>query len=166
MKDPHFERAVVLLCQHDDDGAIGLVINRETPIPMGDVMRGMKLPVPPHADAPIWWGGPVSHRTGFVLWRGQADDDEGWTLGGDVAVSPSADRLLRLLDMGVHFQLCLGYAGWAAAQLDAEIERGSWLFADIDSDIVFDTPLPERYTRALGLLGLTPQTVWMQPVNE
>lgn len=166
MRDPNFERTVILLCQHDEDGALGLVINRDGPASLGAVAEGMSLPRPARGDAPTWWGGPVGKGTGFVLWRGEAADDEGWTLGDRVAVSLSADRLTALLQGTERFHLCLGYAGWGPGQLDEEIERGSWIYADVDAALVFEVPLPERYGRALASLGLSPETVWMTPIDE
>ena len=166
MRDPNFERAVVLLCQHDEDGALGLVINRDGPVHIGSVVQGMDLPAPVNARTPTWLGGPVGRGTGFVVWRGQSDDDEGWTLAGQIAVSQSVDRLTQLITDGQDFRLALGYAGWSSQQLDAEIAQGGWLYTDADAELVFTTPMAERYGAALALLGLTPQTVWMQPIYE
>ena len=129
MRDPYFERAVVLLCQHNDDGALGLVINKDGPVPIGAVLRSMSMSRGSENDAPTWWGGPVGPSTGFVIWRGQVHSDEGWTLAGEIAVSPSVDRLTRLVDEGTPFHLCLGYSGWSPEQLEDEIAHGSWLYA-------------------------------------
>lgn len=166
MHDQWFERTVVLLCQHDDEGALGLVINRDGPVTIGDVLERMDLSPEGSPDQPTWWGGPVGTGAGFVLWRGKADSDEGWTLGVDVAISPSAERLTALVQSGQRFQLALGYAGWGPGQLEDEVERGSWLHADVDADLVFDTPMDARYDHALALLGLTPHTVVMDPISE
>ncbi|MCK6507352.1 YqgE/AlgH family protein [Myxococcota bacterium] len=165
MKDRWFERTVVLLCQHDEDGALGLVINRDGPVTVGDVLERMDLSGG-GPDRPTWWGGPVGKGAGFVLWRGQAEVEEGWTLGREVAVSPSAERLTRLVVEGHRFQLALGYAGWGPGQLDEEIERGSWLLAEVDPAVVFDTPMEQRYDQALATLGLTAHTVVMDPISE
>jgi len=166
MHDRFFEKAVVLLCQHDENGALGLIINRDGNVSLDEVLARLELSPATRGEAPTWWGGPVGTATGFVIWRGIVDPDEGWNLGHEVAVSPSAHWLGELIKGKRPFNLCLGYAGWGPGQLDGEIESGSWLFADIDPTIVFDTPLPERWTQALLLLGLTPQTVWMTPVDE
>lgn len=166
MKDRWFEGTVVLLCQHDDDGALGLVINRDGPVTIGEVLERMDLEGDPTADRTTWWGGPVGSGAGFVLWRGQALEHEGWTLGGEIAVSPSVERLDDLVRTRTRFHLALGYAGWGPGQLEDEIEHGSWLVADALPDLVFDTPLEDRYQVALALLGLTPHTVWMDPISE
>jgi putative transcriptional regulator len=167
MKDHWFEQAVVLLCQFSSEGALGLVVNKDGPVSIGDVVERLDLQVPTSRGlGQTWWGGPVETGAGFVVWRGRVEGDEGWNVGDDVAVSPSAECLGRLLTGGSAFHLCLGYAGWAPGQLDHEIQTGSWLFADLDSSILFDTPLPQRWDRALGLLGLSRDTVWMKPVDE
>ncbi len=166
MRDPHFERAVVLLCQHDEEGALGLIINRDGPITLGMVAEQMKLAAPASPQSPTWWGGPVGPGTGFVVWSGPGDEDEGWNPAPGIWVSLSSARLAELFGAGERFFLCLGYAGWGAGQLDAEIERGSWIVTDIDPAVLFEVPLPERYTRALALLGLSADTVWMTPIDE
>lgn len=166
MRDPNFERTVVLLCQHNDEGALGLVINRAGVVAIEEVLEGMELGPGGRAGVPTWWGGPVGRETGFVIWRGDVPRDEGWTLAGEIAVSPSVDRLTSLIQSGQPFFLCLGYAGWSPEQLEREIERGSWLYSDPDPSVVFEIPLDARYDTALALLGLKSDTVWMQPVDE
>ena len=170
MRDPWFERSLVLLCQHNEEGALGLIINREGDVDLqevvdrltedhgefGDLLDGAKK---------TWWGGPVGDGAGFVLFPGVVNDGEGWNVG-PVAVSPSLERLAELIRHGAAFELCLGYAGWGPGQLAEEIESGSWLAADIDPKIVFDTPFEQRYEKALAQIGLTPETIWMQPINE
>jgi putative transcriptional regulator len=165
MRDPNFERTVVLLCQHDGEGAIGLVINRDGPIPVGAVLQRLNMLSGRGGDTPTWWGGPVGPGTGFVLWRGHEDVEEGWSLGG-VMVSPSAERLRQLVEARDRFHLCLGYAGWGPGQLDTEISSGSWIYTEVDPALVFEVPQPERYREALASLGLTPETVWMTPIDE
>ena len=82
-----------------------------------------------------------------------------------MAISPSAARLRQLVTQQTPFFLCLGYAGWGAGQLDAEIETGSWLYTEVDPGILFEVPLEERYERALATLGLTAEMVWMKPLD-
>lgn len=163
MRDPFFERAVVLLCEYNDDGAIGLVVNRPSPVSVGDIMDEVKLDRPMHAKEPAWWGGPVGRGTCFVVWQGRTTGDEGWTIGEQVAVSQSKARLEDLVSKNKHFHVSIGYSGWGKDQLTAEIERGSWLYADVDAALVFETPMDRRYEHALALLGLTPSMVVMSP---
>jgi len=163
MGDPNFDRAVVLICQHDENGAVGLVINREGPATVGDVLEKLEIDSSTPYEGPTWLGGPVRPGTGFVLWRGKVDPEEGWNVGNGIAVSPSAERLNLLAERGTPFALCLGYAGWSPGQLDAEVQSGAWLFIDVDDAIVFDQPMDSRYEAALAQLGLTAATVVMTP---
>jgi putative transcriptional regulator len=163
MGDPNFDRTVVLICQHDENGAVGLVINREGPASVSDVLEKLEIdPASPYENS-TWVGGPVRPGTGFVLWRGTVDPDEGWNVGDGIAVSPSAERLGKLAGTGTPFALCLGYAGWSPGQLDAEVQSGAWLFIDVDNGIVFDQPMERRYDAALARLGLTAATIVMTP---
>jgi putative transcriptional regulator len=170
MRDHWFERTLILLCQHNEEGALGIVINREGPVTITEVLERLREEhdlADTNEDAErILWGGPVGEGAGFIVWNGRVDDAEGWNVGSQVAVSPSVERLATLLKDEQGFALCLGYAGWGPGQLDEEIERGSWLAVDVDPAIIFSTPLDQRYDRALGLLGLTANTVWMTPINE
>jgi putative transcriptional regulator len=81
-------------------------------------------------------------------------------------VSPSRERLSALLGSGSDFALCLGYAGWGPGQLDRELADGSWVHLEPDAAILFDTPISDRYDRALAQLGINVATLWMTPVNE
>lgn len=169
LHDPFFERTVVLVFHHDPaDGAIGVVVNRALEHRLPDVLAlEEQIDLSRHRDTPVVWGGPVETDSGTVLTRGGLKDtDEGWLLPGGMGVTRSHDALLKLLQSEVPMMLCLGYAGWASGQLDREIEQGGWLFTDLDPSIVFDTPIEERYDRALASLGLTSSMVWMQPIHE
>jgi putative transcriptional regulator len=165
MVDPYFRNAVILLCRHDEQGAIGLVVNRPLELTVDQALAALNPPKSePHPET-VLWGGPVESGTGFVVLRG-ALADEGWQLDPELAVSPSRERLFRAISSGETFHLCLGYAGWGAGQLDHEIQSGSWLYAEIDPGIVFDAAIEERYEKALKKLGLVSDQVWMKPVDE
>ena len=166
MRDPAFEKTVVLLCQYDSEGALGVVVNREGPISIGAVTREVNIAPPPNADAMTWSGGPVGAGTCFVLWQGSASTSEGWNIAEGIAVSQSLERMEQLVQCGTQFHITIGYSGWSAAQLDAEIIEGSWLYVEADPEIIFETPIEQRYDRALLLLGLTAPMVWMQPIDE
>ena len=163
MRDPNFDRAVVLLVTHNAEGSLGVVINRETQQRMGDVIERMEARAPARANRPVLWGGPVEPGAGFVLWRGTAI--EGWTLG-EYALSPSRDRLRALVAASADFWLCLGYAGWGPGQLDRELTEGSWIHLDEGVDDVLKAQVHDRYEHALRLLGVNPDLLWMTPVDE
>jgi putative transcriptional regulator len=170
MHDPWFERALILLCQHDDEGALGLVINRESDVELQEVIDKLTedhgaFGELRHGSRKTWWGGPVGDGAGFVLFPGDVETGEGWNIDG-VGISPSLERLAELIRSGTNFELCLGYAGWGPGQLAEEITTGSWVPVDADRKIIFETPIEERYDKALAQLGVTPELVWMQPINE
>ncbi|MEZ4316571.1 MAG: YqgE/AlgH family protein [Myxococcota bacterium] len=180
MKDPFFEQTVVLVWQHDEDGAIGVVVNR----PLKDVIeRGIMpksassllvdvlvldedLDMSSYAEDEVSWGGPVDTDSGTIVTAGTIDDDEGWLLPGGIAVTRSHDALVRLVKANANLMLCLGYAGWGRGQLDREISEGSWLFTELDPGLLFEVPPAERYDRAFQALGVPKELVWMQPIDE
>jgi putative transcriptional regulator len=167
MRDPFFERTVVLIWHHDAQGAIGVVVNRVLEHTLAEVLDAVdEAGVENRSDVPVVWGGPVESGTGTVVTAGKIERDEGWILERGLSVTRSQDALLRLLRDGSPLLLCLGYAGWGPGQLDREIELGGWLWTDCDESVVFDTPADQRYDKALATLGLTAEMVWMNPVNE
>lgn len=167
MHDAFFEKALVLLWHHDENGAIGVVVNKPLDRPLPEVLE---LPEPMELSAYdrtlVSWGGPVETHHGTVVAIAEVDDEEGWNLPGGLAVTRSQDALVRLLRDRAELMLYLGYAGWGPEQLDTEIERGSWLVTDVDPDLVLRLPAEARYDTALATLGLTQQTVWMTPIDE
>jgi putative transcriptional regulator len=164
LRDPNFQRAVVLLVQHNAQGALGIIVNREAPMRLGDVVADMEGLNPVRAIQPVLWGGPVERGVGFVVFRGEAA--EGWDVGDGVAVSTSSQRLASLVAGGGEFLLCLGYAGWGPGQLDREFEEGSWVYSENVSEVLFDTDVSDRYDLVLARNGLQADTLWMNPVNE
>jgi putative transcriptional regulator len=164
MRDDNFKRTVVLLVQHTPEGALGLVVNRETQVPLRDVVSTVASGAVVTSNKPVLWGGPVERGHGFVLFRGRAP--EGWQVRPDVAVSASRERLAALVAANAEFLLCLGYAGWGPGQLDREFEEGSWLHVDASLDLLFECSAADRYDRALARLGLTADALWMNPINE
>ncbi len=166
MRDGVFDRTVVLVWRHDEDGAIGVVVNRPIDHRLVDVVEvGPGTDLSPQAQAVIGWGGPVEVNSGTVVTRGEVDDDEGWVLPEGLAITRSQDALVRLIRGGAPLLLCLGYAGWGPGQLDREVEQGGWLFADLDADLVFSTPPEDRYHAALASLGLNEPSLLMSPAD-
>ena len=142
MRDSNFAGTVILLWHFDAEGARGVVINRTMSVGIGEVGRQLAIDEDEIADPSlpdrVLWGGPVEPGAGFLLFRGNVPDDEGWNVNDRIAVTTSQDRLEKLLLRGGEYRLCLGYAGWAPGQLDREIELGSWLYTDPKSAIVFE----------------------------
>jgi len=166
MRDPNFARTVVLLCQHDAEGSLGVVINRMTNLTIQELLDQLDVDVTDSAGQQVLWGGPMEQTAGFVVFSGQLESDTGWNLPDSLAVSPSRQQLQEVLIEEIPYCLCLGYAGWGPGQLDDEIKTGSWLYTEIDRSLVLDTPVDERYDDALKSLGLTASQVWMVPIDE
>lgn len=167
LKDAFFERTLVLLWHHDEDGAMGIIINRLADHQLGDVLDDdLDLDLSHCAQSEVYWGGPVEPTSGTLITRAEVPEAEGWNLPGQIGVSRSMGVLIDLIKRKEPLHLHLGYAGWGPGQLDDEILQGTWLYADLDPTIVFELPPEDRYDRALASLGLTPQSVWMTPIDE
>jgi putative transcriptional regulator len=165
MADERFAGSVVYLCEHNDQGALGLVINKPTDITLGNLFEKVELSLQraEMAAQPVYFGGPVQTERGFVLHDPAADDGERYTstltVPGGLAMTTSKDVLQAMADgQGPRRVLVtLGYSGWGAGQLEDEIGRNGWLTVAAEPAVVFDTPVELRYERALGLLGIDPR---------
>ena len=157
LDDPNFQRSVTLICQHDEQGAMGIVINRTADYSLGELLS--QLDIEDHAElaaVPVLAGGPVQPDRGFVL----HDDPREWNstlrFGTGLAVTTSRD-ILDAMARGegpANVLVALGYAGWTAGQLEAELAQNSWLTAPAEQAIVFRTPLAERWRAAARAMGV------------
>lgn len=159
MLDPRFARSVVYLCAHsEEDGAMGLVINKLVgSLTMGELFAQLDIaPSGLSAARPVHFGGPVETGRGFVLHTADYRDEGTLVVAADLAVTATLD-ILRAIGTGTGPRkslLALGYAGWAPGQLDAEIQANGWLSAAADAEFVFDPDLPGKWRRALDRLGI------------
>ena len=162
MRDDNFSGTVVYLCEHNANGALGLVINRPTELPLQELFQkvDLKLDRPDLADAPVYFGGPVQTERGFVL-HDQLDAEGGHynstlKIGAGLEMTTSRD-VLEALAGGAgprRVFVTLGYSGWSAGQLEDEIARNGWLTVKAQPEVIFDTPVEQRYDKALSLLGV------------
>jgi putative transcriptional regulator len=158
MDDPNFFRSVTLVCQHDQDGAMGLVVNLPSDFCLGEMLTQMKLQTdsPGLAAREVLSGGPVQADRGFVL----HDDPRDWPstlrLGNGLAITTSRDILEATAagDGPRNLLVALGYAGWEAGQLEAELAANSWLTVPSEAAVLFDTPMAERWHAAARCLGV------------
>lgn len=159
MLDPRFARSVVYLCAHsEDDGAMGLVINKALgSLTMGELFSHLEIePGGPVKSRPVHFGGPVETGRGFVLHTADYRDEGTLLVADDLAVTATLD-ILRAIGKGQGPRknlLALGYAGWAPGQLDAEIQDNGWLSVAADAEFVFDPDLERKWNRALDRLGI------------
>ncbi len=162
MVDGNFAGTVVYMCEHNDKGALGLVINRPIDINLKHLFEKVDLPLERSdlAERPVYLGGPVQTERGFVLHE-RLDDEGGHynstlKIEGGLEMTTSRD-VLEALSNGAGPRkvfITLGYSGWTAGQLEEEISRNGWLNVDADPQIIFDTPVEQRYDKALSLLGI------------
>jgi len=162
MVDDNFAGTVVYLCEHSDNGALGLVINRPTDINLKNLFERVDLSLDRDdlAARPVFYGGPVQTERGFVLHEGLGDDGEHYSstlkISGGLEMTTSRD-VLEALSSGAgpkRVFVTLGYAGWGAGQLEDEISRNGWLSVNADRELIFATPVAQRYDKALSLLGI------------
>ena len=158
MDDPNFAQGVTLLCQHNEEGAMGLMINRVSEFTIGEVLEQMQIVIESKecADIPVLIGGPVQPDRGFVL----HDDPREWSstlrFGNGLAVSTSRD-ILEAMAKGEgpkNAVVAIGYAGWTAGQLEDEIASNAWLTVEADHAILFRTPINARWQAAAKTLGI------------
>jgi putative transcriptional regulator len=167
LEDDVFARSVVYLCEHSDRGALGLVINKPSDISLRNLFDKVELPLRRDdlMDTPVLQGGPVQTDRGFVLHEAVfADADPVYastmTIPGGLEMTTSKD-VLEALSSGAgprKVLVTLGYAAWGEGQLESEIGENFWLTVAADLGVIFDTPVAERYDKALGLLGMQ---AWM-----
>jgi len=164
LADPNFWHTVVLVGVHStEEGAFGLVINRPLDVELSDILDELGEPVTTSRFPQVLAGGPVEPNHGFVIYeKGDIERDEtALHVNGGITVSGSTETLANLArgDIESRYYLLLGYSGWYPGQLEREIEENSWLVAPLDTSIVFDTPLEERWTAALRTIGVDPGTL-------
>ena len=160
MLDPNFARTVVLLAEYSTHGAFGLVVNRRMPEPAHEVIR----PDPPmdiQKDVHLYVGGPVEPNRAWVLTSRRELDEAALEVVDGVYLSASAHLITHALQTSPdpRVRLIIGYAGWAAGQLDDELAASAWLMAPVQSDLVFDIPLDEMWETAIRRLGAEPSAL-------
>ena len=157
-----FAGAVIYLCEHTDKGALGLVINKPIDIKLKNLFEKVELSLDrvDLAESPVYYGGPVQTERGFVLHE-QIDDDgsrfnSSLRIPGGLEMTTSKD-VLEALSSGTgptKILVTLGYSGWGAGQLEEEMGRNSWINVEAQPEIIFNTPVEQRYDKALSLLGI------------
>ncbi|WP_338766881.1 YqgE/AlgH family protein [Massilia sp. METH4] len=162
MQDPVFGGTVVYVCEHNENGVLGVVINKPTDMTMDVLFERIDLEVTAANDQmtskPIMFGGPVQDDRGFVLHTPCARYSSSLTVTDEVAFTTSID-VLEAVAKGTGPQrmlVSIGYSGWSPGQLEDEISRNGWLTVHAEPSILFDLPIEERYVAAMKLLGIDP----------
>ncbi|SFM63168.1 putative transcriptional regulator [Ectothiorhodospira mobilis] len=157
LEDPNFFHSVAYVCEHSDEGAMGIVINHPTELTLGSVLEHMGITAQaPVEQVPVYNGGPVQSDRGFIL----HSSEQRWTstmqVSEAIAVTTSRD-ILEAMAAGEgpeRYLIALGYAGWGPGQLEQEIGDNAWLTCDADTDILFHQPAERRWQAAAGRLGV------------
>lgn len=151
LRDGNFSRTVIFLCEHADDGSVGFVLNQDTDLKLGDILVELSS-----SNEPIFQGGPVQNDTLHMLHQ-MPELLDGKQIIDNIYWGGSFDALQETIMMHKYepntLKLFLGYAGWAAGQLNAEMAEGSWLVVDATPEIVFNTAPDEIWRKAISLLG-------------
>ncbi len=158
LNDSFFYHSVVYLCDHDDEGAVGLIINRPTQIMLNELLEHINIDSDSEQikTTPILFGGPVQKSQGMVLHDSIGKWDNSTQLADNIFLTTSTDILKDIsIDNGPkHMLIALGYAGWTAGQLEQEIADNSWLTVAASGDVLFNTPSKQRWQAAASLLGI------------
>ena len=161
MADPNFAQTVVLLCDYTDEGAFGLVVNRQMDEPAWTLVK-TEPPVRVDPDLRLWIGGPVDpQRTWVLMSEAQGPDDEQREICPGVLLSVSKELTLDLLQAppSTRARVVVGYAGWGPGQLDHEIAASAWLTMDVDPTLIFGVPPDQMWEAAIRRLGADPSAL-------
>ena len=163
LEDPNFYHSVTYICEHNEEGAMGIVINRPLDINLGEVLNHMDIERKKGVDTSglIYLGGPVQPERGFVLHEPLGKWDSMLAVTSDIGVTTSRDILMAMNDGDgpTRALVALGYAGWGAGQLEQEMVDNAWLSVPADSAVIFDTPIEQRWQAAAAPLGIDLNTL-------
>lgn len=160
--DPNFDRSVVLLAAHGDDGAFGWILNGRKVMSLSELIVKAEISTtPPLLEGSVRVGGPMSPEQVWLVYPAEErfDGIEGQFSVGPGVMACASRRVLELLSDGLTTRSLfgvVGYAGWAPGQLENEIRQGAWLPTDVDLDLVFEAPREELWQRAYERMGATP----------
>ena len=161
LTDDYFKQSVVYLCEHDEQGAMGFIINYPVKLTLQELLKNAEsinhVPNPPLTNT-VYLGGPLEMDKGFVLHSPTKDNSQSTPLNDQLLMSNS-NHILSTLGTDQepeNYMVTLGYASWDLGQLENEISQNQWLTIHCDNDIIFNTPIDQRWNAALKLLGIDP----------
>ena len=159
LEDLYFSHALVYICEHNENGALGIIVNRPIDMTLARLFEkiDIKLDAENLNNLPVYFGGPVQLDRGFVLHRPVGQWQSTLTVNGEVGLTSSRDVLTSVGSAGLPSEIIvtLGYSGWDAGQLEAELAQNSWLTVPAKNSILFDLPPEERLPAALQKLGIS-----------
>ena len=158
MVDPYFAKSLTYICEHNDQGALGVVVNRPIDLSLQALFERINLVLEPHElhDVPVFFGGPVQTDRGFVLHKPVGEWHSTLNVRDNLGLTTSRDILEAVGKGGgpAKMLVTLGYSGWAAGQLEHELGQNAWLTVEAGEQIIFDLPAEEKLPAALELLGV------------
>jgi putative transcriptional regulator len=158
MVDPNFAHTLTFVCEHNPDGALGLVVNRPIDMTLSTLFEQIEVPLGDDRlrEAQVMFGGPVQVDRGFVLHKPLGNWQSTLAISDDLGLTTSKD-ILEAVGRGEgpeQMLVSLGYAGWSAGQLEQELAANAWLTVEADTGVLFGTPAEERLPAAMRLLGI------------
>lgn len=162
MADPNFSRTLTYICEHNGEGALGIIINRPMEMSLGTLFDRVSIPlesekaIDQFSDKPVYFGGPVQTDRGFVLHRPSGDWQSTLRVNDQIALTSSRDILQTMSETGEPHDVLvtLGYSGWAAGQLEWELSQNAWLTVAAEPQIIFEMAPEDRLPAAMKLLGV------------
>lgn len=158
MAESGFSQTVTYICEHDEEGAMGIIINRPTDTPLNEIFNQLDIDsdTRAHARQPIYSGGPVQKDRGFILHPKDKQWESTVNIAGNISLTTSTDILSAIArDEGPEGCLvALGYAGWSPGQLEEELVDNFWILVPADENIIFNTPYDQRLSAAVAQLGI------------
>ena len=158
LSDPNFFHSVTYMCQHNEAGALGLVVNRLTDMKLGEIFRQMNIAVTAHdaSEVFVYAGGPVQQERGFVLHTPCGSWDNTLAISEAVSLTTSRDVIEAIADGKgpEQYLVALGYAGWGEGQLEQEMLANAWLNTPYNKSVLFDTPIDLRWQKAGEQIGI------------
>lgn len=162
MADPNFSRSLTYICEHNQHGALGIIVNRPMDMDLATLFERVNIPFAEIARQtaigamPVYFGGPVQTDRGFVLHRPTGHWQSTLAVKDGIGLTSTRDILIEMGSSGIPSEILvtLGYAGWSAGQLEWELSQNAWLTVGADPQILFDLPPEERLAAAMQLLGI------------
>ena len=159
LEDPNFAGTLTYLCDHDDDGTLGVIVNRPSELTLDGLFEQLDIESEPgpHNDVPVYNGGPTYRDRGFILHRGNASDwDSSIQVAEGLALTTSMDMLQAIAQRRgpEQYLVTLGCAGWKSGQLEDELKQNTWLTVEGDASILFEVHAEQRLSAAAGILGI------------
>jgi putative transcriptional regulator len=158
MTDPFFAKSLTYVCEHNDEGAMGIVVNRPISLNLSELFAQINMPLtqPELEDMPVHFGGPVQTDRGFVLHKAGGKWQSTLQVNDKIELTTSKD-ILQAVGEGTgpsNLLITLGYAGWSEVQLEQELAANAWLSVQATEHILFDLPADEKLAAAMALLGV------------